>query len=131
MPPYPTTGPEAARLKHRKRRLLAKLGIPADALPGSLVVTHRRCGKSTCHCVEGAGHPLCSLTFMVDGKKRVESIPADWIDTVRPDVEAGRTCKDAVAELFAINAQLLVLGRNQRRRPRAHPDAPAPSRRLP
>jgi hypothetical protein len=62
---------------------------------------------------------------MVAGKKRVESIPADWIDTVRPAVDAGRTFKDAVAELFAINAQLLVLGRKQRSRPRQRPDAPS------
>jgi hypothetical protein len=62
---------------------------------------------------------------MIDGKKRVESIPAGWIETVRPAVEAGRTFKNAVAELFAINAQLLVLGRNQRSRARPHPDAPS------
>ncbi len=131
MIPNPPSGPDAARLKRRKRLLLAKLGIPADALPGSLVLTHRRCGKATCHCAQGAGHPLCLLTFMVDGKKRVESIPADWIDAVRPAVEAGRTFKDAVAELFAINAQLLVLGRNQRIRPRPQSDSPSPSRRRP
>jgi hypothetical protein len=129
MLPNLPSGPDAARLKRRKRHLLAKLGIPADALPGSLVLTHRRCGKATCHCAQGAGHRLCLLTFMVDGEKRVESIPADWIDAVRPAVEAGRTFKDAVAELFAINAQLLVLGRNQRRRLR--PDAPASSGRRP
>ncbi len=117
--------PETAHLRRRKKRLLARLGIPADALPGSLVRTYRRCGKPTCHCANSVGHPLCSLTFMVAGKKRVESIPADWIDTVRPAVDAGRTFKDAVAELFAINAQLLVLGRNQRSRPRQRPDAPS------
>jgi hypothetical protein len=61
---------------------------------------------------------------MVDGKKHVESIPAEWIDAVRPAVEAGRDCKDSVAELFAINAQLLVLARQQRRR---HTPADRPS----
>ena len=53
---------------------------------------------------------------MVDGKKHVESIPADWIDAVRPAVEASRGFKDSVAELFALNAQLLVLARQQRHR---------------
>jgi hypothetical protein len=53
---------------------------------------------------------------MLDGKKRVESMPVEWIDAVRPAVDSGRRCKDAVAELFAINAQLLVLARQQRRR---------------
>jgi hypothetical protein len=128
MTPNTPSGPEALGLKRRKRRLLAKLGIPADALPGSLVLTHRRCGKATCHCAKGSGHPLGLLTFMMGGKKHVESIPTDWMDSVRPAVEAGRVFKDAVAELFTINAQLLVLGRKQRsRRPAAH----APAKRRP
>ncbi len=103
-------------MKRRKRRLLARLRIPADALPGSLVLSHRRCGKPGCHCAEGAAHPFYTLTFMADGKKHVESIPAEWSDMVRPGVEAGRGFKDSVAELFVINAQLLVLARQQRRR---------------
>jgi len=114
--PDPPVGSEAAALKRRKQRLLTRLRIPPDALPGSLVLSHRRCGKPTCHCAEGAGHPFYSLTFMAGGKKRVESIPADWIDAVRPAVDAGRGFKDAVADLFTINAQLLVLARQQRRR---------------
>jgi len=80
------------------------------------VLSHRRCGKAGCHCAEGDAHPFYTLTFMVDGKKHVESIPADWIDAVRPAVEAGRGFKVSVAELFVINAQLLVLARQQRRR---------------
>jgi len=122
--PAPPRGPEAAALQRRKRRLLMRLRIPPDALPGSLALSHRRCGKPGCHCVEGASHPFYTLTFMVDGKKHVESVPADWIDAVRPAVDAGRGCKDAIAELFAINAQLLVLARQQRRR---HTPAERPS----
>jgi uncharacterized protein DUF6788 len=114
--PGSPVGAEAAALKRRKRRLLTRLRIPPDALPGSLVLSHRRCGKPGCHCAEGTAHPFYSLTFMIDGKKHVESIPAAWIDAVRPAVDAGRGFKDAVAELFAINAQLLVLARQQRRR---------------
>jgi len=113
--PDSPAGADAAALKRRKRRLLARLRIPPDALPGSLVLSHRRCGKPSCHCAKGDAHPFYTLTFMVDGKKRVESIPAEWIDAVRPAVEAGRGFKDSVAELFVINAQLLVLARQQRR----------------
>jgi hypothetical protein len=115
--PATPAGPEAAALKRRKRALLARLRkIPRDALPGSMALTHRRCGKSSCHCAKGAGHPFYSLTFMVDGKKHVESIPMEWIDAVRPAVDSGRSFKGAVADLFVINAQLLVLSRRQRRR---------------
>jgi len=108
-------GSLAARLRQRKFALLQRLMIPADALPGSLAHTHRRCGKPTCHCASGEGHPLWSLTFMVGGKKQVERIPEEWVEQVRRRVEAGRAFKDAVAEVFAANALLLALERKQRR----------------
>jgi hypothetical protein len=62
---------------------------------------------------------------MADGKKRVESIPADWLDMIRPRVQAGRKFKEIAAELLAIHAELLVLARQQRRRP-APGSAPPP-----
>ena len=106
-------GAQAARLRQRKFALVRRFQIPADLLPGSLVQTHRRCGKPTCHCAAGPGHPLWTLTFMVDGKKWVERIPEPWVADVRRRVEAGREFKQAVAEVFAANAQLLVLQRRQ------------------
>jgi hypothetical protein len=53
---------------------------------------------------------------MVGGKKRVERIPDEWVEEVQGLVKAGREFKAAVAEVFAANAQLLALGRKQRRR---------------
>jgi len=110
---YDAKGQAAARLRQRKYALLRRWQIPPDALPGSLALTHRRCGTPTCHCAQGEGHPLWSLTFMVHGKKRVERIPDEWVEQIRPLVEQGREFKDAVAEVFAANAQLLALRRRQ------------------
>lgn len=110
---YDAKGDPAARLRQRKHAVLRALKIPPDALPGSLALTHRRCGKSNCRCVDGQGHPVWSLTFRVDGKKRVERIPDEWVEQIRPLVEQGRECKDALAEVFAANAQLLALWRRQ------------------
>jgi hypothetical protein len=110
---YDAKGDAAARLRQRKYALLRRWQIPPDALPGSLALTHRRCGTPTCHCAQGEGHPLWSLTFMVNGKKRVERIPDEWVEQIRPLVEQGREFKDAVAEVFAANAQLLALRRRQ------------------
>jgi hypothetical protein len=50
---------------------------------------------------------------MVDGKKRVERIPDEWVEQIRPLVDQGREFKDAVAEVFAANAQLLAHWRRQ------------------
>jgi hypothetical protein len=109
-------GPDAARCRQRKFESLKRIRIPAEALPGSLALTHSRCGKATCHCRDGEGHASWSLTFMVDGKKRVERIPADWVDEVRRRVELGREFKEAWTEILVANAELLVLGRRQRDR---------------
>ena len=113
---HPGLGPIASRLRQRKFHLLRRFSIPADALPGSLSLTHLRCGKPTCHCADDRGHPVWSLTFMVQGKKRVQHIPKDWVEEVRRRVRAGREFQDAVREVLAANAQLLVLEHQQRKR---------------
>ena len=110
-------GPQASRLRQRKFELVRRFQLPDDLLPGSLSQSHLRCGKPTCHCVDGLGHPVWSLTFMVQGKKHVQHIPKDWVEDVRRRVEAGREFQDAVREVLAANAQLLVLARQQRRKP--------------
>ena len=109
-------GPQAARLRQRKFQLLRQFDLPPDLLPGSLSLTHRRCGQPTCHCASGQGHPIWYLTFMVKGKKRVEHIPREWVEEVRRLVEGGRQFKDAVSEVFSLPAQLLVLWRKQKGR---------------
>jgi hypothetical protein len=111
-------GPQAARLRQRKFALLRRYPIPADLLPGSLSRSHLRCGKPTCHCAQpqDPGHPVWSLTFMVGGQKRVQHIPSGWVEEVQRRVQAGREFQQAVREVLAANAQLLVLARKQRRR---------------
>jgi len=109
-------GARAARQRQRKFELARRFRLPAavlDLLPGSLSQTARRCGKPTCHCRTGAGHLSWYLTFMADGKKRVERIPAAWVAEIQRRVQAGRAFKEAVAEVFVANAELLVLWRRQ------------------
>ena len=107
-------GPQAARIRQRKFELMRRFQIPDDLLPGSLSIRHSRCKKPGCHCAESEGHPLWSLTFMVDGKKHVQHIPKHLVEDVRKRVEAGREFQDAVREVLAANAQLLALARKQR-----------------
>jgi len=111
-------GPQASRLRQRKFALVQRFHLPDDLLPGSLSFSHLRCGKPTCHCAKDKlGHPVWSLTFMVHGQKHVQHIPKDWVEEVRRRVQAGREFQDAVREVLATNAQLLVLARQQKRRP--------------
>jgi hypothetical protein len=111
-------GPQAARLRQRKFELLRRFLLPSDLLPGSLTLNPTRCGHPRCHCATGEGHAAWVLTFMVKGKRHVERIPKDWVEDVRRRVEAGRELQDAVREVLAANAQLLVLARKQRRKKR-------------
>ena len=113
-------GAGAARLRQRRLTRLQGLTVPPDALPGSLALTYTRCGKPNCRCARGGadpGHPGWQLTYRVAGRKRVERIPAAWVEEVRRRVEAGRAFHEAVAEVFALNAELLVLERRQRGKP--------------
>jgi hypothetical protein len=111
-------GPLASRLRQRKFELLRRFQIPDDALPGSLSLSHLRCGRSACHCATGRGHEVWSLTFMVRGKKQVQHIPKTWVEEVRRRVAEGREFQEAVREVLAANAQLLVLARKQEKEPK-------------
>src|SRR5260370_23926836 len=106
-------GPRSSWSRQRKSELLGFFALTADALPGSLSLSHLRCGKPTCHCADDRGHAVWSLTFMVQGKKQVQHIPKDWVEEVRRRVQAGREFQDAVREVLAANAQLLVLERKK------------------
>jgi hypothetical protein len=48
---------------------------------------------------------------MVKGKKAVDYVPAELLEEVRVRVQEGNSYKSKVAELMAINAQLLFLTR--------------------
>ena len=105
--------PQASRLRQRKFEILQHLSQLAHQLPGTLTQSCTRCGKPTCWCAQGKGHPAWSLTYMIHGERHVERIPAEWAQEVQRRVEEGREFQDAVREVLAANAQLLVLARQQ------------------
>jgi Family of unknown function (DUF6788) len=113
-------GPLASRLRQRKFALLRRFPIPGDLLPGSLSVSRICCGRPSCHCAnrDDPGHPIWTYTFMVNGKKQTQHIPRQMIEDVNRRVAAGREFQDAVREVLAANAQLLVLARKQERKRR-------------
>ncbi len=65
--------------------------------PAGVIANPPAVRQARCHCAEGQGHPMWSLTSMVDRKKHVERIPKDWVEEVRRRGEAGREFKRAVA----------------------------------
>ena len=107
-------------LESRRKKILASLRLPPEGLPGSLSQSRRHCGNPGCRCHHG-GQPHLSwtLTFMVDAKRHVEHVPAEMLDVVRQRLQEGNAYKSDIAELMAINAQLLLLGRRARKQQQA------------
>ena len=108
----------ASLLRQRKYRLVRRFSLPENMLGGCLAVTHRRCGKPTCHCADGPGHPMWTLSYSLAGRKRVEVMPEALASQLSPLVEQGREFREAVMEVLAINLQLLRLWRLEQRRRR-------------
>lgn len=58
---------------------------------------------------------MWTLTYSVDGTRRVEFIPDDLAAVLQPLAQEGHAYRDAVAEVLTINAQLVSLWRQQQR----------------
>jgi hypothetical protein len=112
---FSSKGVEASTLRRRKYALIRRFGIPENALGGSLNRVERKCGKPTCRCASGDGHPMWTLTYSVDGQRHVEFIPEALVPLLKPFAQEGRAYREAVAQVLTINAQLVSLWRQQQR----------------
>ena len=111
-------GAEAAELRQHRSRLRQHHALPDaldEMLSGALTLTHVRCGKATCHCATGTGHPAWHLTVQIAGRSRVIHIPAALVADIQRRVDAGRAFQEAVRDVLAANAALFLLSRRQRR----------------
>ena len=113
MKTFAAKGPEASRLRQRKYALVREFDLPESLVGGSLSQTHRRCGKGNCHCTEGRGHAMWSLTSSHRGKRRVERVPEEWLEEVGEAVLQTQAYLDALKEVMAINIELLSQTRAQ------------------
>jgi hypothetical protein len=114
----------ASRLRARKYQLVRRFGLPDTALGGHLSQTYRRCGKPSCHCAFGLGHPRWALEYSFEGKKHVEILPKALALELAPLVEQGRAFREAVLEVLAINVQLFRLWRLEQRAKEAKTRSP-------
>ena len=95
-------------LLDRRRRLVARLGDAELLLTGSLVEQTRRCGKAGCRCAEGEPHgPYVYLAPKTAGRGRLRYVPAALLDVVRRCVHTGTEIEAVLAEVSAINTELL------------------------
>ena len=113
MQQFAAKSPEASRLRQRKYALLREFALPEDLVGGCLSQTHRRCGRSNCHCAEGRGHPQWSVTFSHHGERRVERVPDEWRGDLEHAILKTQAYLEAIKEVMAINLELLAQTRSQ------------------
>ena len=78
-------------------------------LAGSMVEQTRRCGKPGCRCAEGEPHgPYTYVVPRTQGRGRLRYVPASLAQLVGSYLRRGEEVEAVLAEVSAINAELLA-----------------------
>ena len=78
-------------------------------LAGSLAEQSRRCGRPGCRCADGEPHgPYAYFTPRPAGRGRVRYVPAPLAQVVRRYLQRGEQVQAVLAEISAVNAELLA-----------------------
>ena len=97
------------QLLARRRALAARLADAEQMLVGSLVEQTRRCGKPGCRCAVGEPHgPYAYFAPRTARRGRLRYVPAALAEVVRRYLREGEQAEQVVAEISAINAELLA-----------------------
>jgi hypothetical protein len=100
----------SAALRKRRHQLVCGLPPIEQIVRGSLMETYNRCGRSNCHCVDGAGHgPKRYLsTIARSGERpRLGYVPNAIYPQVAEFLANFRKLQEMLNEICAINAELL------------------------
>ena len=99
----------ADQLLARRRALAGRLGDVEHVLAGSLAEQSRRCGRPGCRCADGEPHgPYAYFTPRPAGRGRARYVPAALADAVRRFLRRGTEVETVLAEISAVNAELLA-----------------------
>jgi uncharacterized protein DUF6788 len=99
----------ARQLRARRRALAARLGDVQQLLAGSLTEQSRRCGRPGCRCAAGEPHgPYAYFIPRPAGRGRARYVPAALAGVVRRYLQRGEQVEAVLAEISAINAELLA-----------------------
>ena len=99
------------QLRARRASLARRLPDVQATLRGSLQSQSRRCGKEGCRCAQGELHgPYVYLSVRTGGRSGLLYVPADLAEAVAKRVEVTGRIEAAMAEISAINLELLARG---------------------
>lgn len=99
------------QLRARRSRLARAVPDVEATLRGALHRQMRRCGKTGCRCAEGDLHgPYIYVSVWTGEGSRLLYVPADSVEAVARRVKATGHLDAALAEISAINLELLARG---------------------
>src|SRR5438552_6189140 len=102
-------GLSTQQLLARRRAAAGQLGDVEQVLAGTLTEQARRCGKAGCRCADGEPHgPYAYFVQRARGAGRLRYVPAGLAETVRGYLRRGEQVEAVLAEISAINAELLA-----------------------
>lgn len=100
-----------AQLRARRLDLVGQLPSIEDVLRGSLQRQFRRCGKAGCRCSQGEPHgPYVYLAVNNEARRGMVYVPAKALPEVERRVEVTGRIEEVLAEISAINVELLARG---------------------
>ena len=96
------------QLEARKLEIAASLPSFSEMVRGSLFERMIKCGKASCRCSQGQGHPTTYLSVSLKRGKTVQiTVPKKLVPQVRDWVENFAAMGTALEEISEINRQLL------------------------
>ncbi len=99
------------QLRARRRRMAQGFPDVAEIMAGSLQSQHRRCGNVGCRCARGELHgPYVYLAVRAGPRNRMVYVPADVAEEVQRRVTLSERIRSSLAEISAINLELLARG---------------------
>jgi hypothetical protein len=99
------------QLRERRRRIVRQIPDLQAVIAGSLQEQRRRCGKEGCRCMRGELHgPYQYLSLRAGRRTRMLYVPAGLAEQVRQGITASTEVQAALAEISAINLELVKRG---------------------
>lgn len=95
------------RLREEVLRLLDVLLAREPLLRGSVYLLRRKCGRPSCHCVDGERHPTWVLATTGPRGRRLRAIPPSRLAEARRLAEHYRRFRRARARLVQVHRQIL------------------------
>jgi len=111
---------EVSRLIHKRHRLMDMVRRRENLIHGSLVHTHKKCGRKQCACERGELHPHIFLYKSVRGKKSSIYLSKKEAKKIRPHLKAYREVMDLLESISDNNIKVLKFKESKHR----EPDAP-------